>query len=245
MDESEFRLHAQLEDTHWWFCARREIIIDLFQRYLPGGKERHLVEIGCGTGGNLKALADYYNVSGVDMSAEAIRFASGRVSVPVVCGDFRSVLAGSWQNVDGILLADVLEHIEDDRNFLTDIVANLRPGAIVVITVPAFQFLWSRHDLVLGHVRRYRLDGLRALWSPLPVREHFASYFNSILFPIIALVRLIMGDGKEGKDDGSSLKPVNPILNGLLYSLFRFEKTLLRRVRLPFGVSLVAVLEKK
>lgn len=245
MDESEFRLHAQLEDTHWWFCARREIIIDLFQRYLPGGKERHLVEIGCGTGGNLKALADYYNVSGIDMSAEAIRFASGRVSVPVVCGDFRTVLAGSWQNVDGVLLADVLEHIEDDKNFLADILENLRPGAIVVITVPAFQFLWSRHDLVLGHVRRYRLDGLRGLWSTLPVREHFASYFNFFLFPVVALVRLIMGEGREDKDAASSLKSVNPLLNSMLYRIFRSEASLLSRVKLPFGVSLAVVLEKR
>lgn len=244
MNDQEFKLHAELEETHWWFRARREIIVERFLRVLPQGRDRHVVEIGCGTGGNLQELTKYYRVMGVDMSPEAIRFASEKIEAPVVLGDFRDVLSNSWQDIDGVLLADVLEHVEDDRRFVEDLLAGLKPGAVIVITVPAFRFLWSSHDKALGHVRRYRKGGFRALWNGLPVKEEMISYFNSLLFPAIAMARLLMNDNAEKGKEESSLKPVNPVLNAFLLWVFRMERRILHWMRLPFGVSLIAVLRK-
>lgn len=244
MNDQEFKLHAELEDTHWWFRARREIIVERFLNILPKGRDRHVVEIGCGTGGNLKELGKYYRVTGVDMSPEAVRFASEKIDSPVVLGNFRDVLRDYWQDIDGVLLADVLEHVENDRCFVEDLLAGLKPGAVIVITVPAFQFLWSSHDQALGHVRRYRQDDFRALWRGLPVKEDMISYFNSLLFPAIAIARLLMNDSAEKGKEESSLKPVNPVLNTLLLWVFRMEKRILHWMRFPFGVSLIAVLRK-
>jgi len=244
MNDNEFKLHAELEDTHWWFRARREIIMDRFFRTVTPDAKKLVVEIGCGTGGNLKELSRYYRVMGVDLSPEAVKFASGRVTALVELGDFRDVLRSYWQQIDGVLLADVLEHVSDDRLFLEDILTALKPGTIVVITVPAFRFLWSRHDVALGHLRRYRQNDFCMLWKELPVRKHFCSYFNCLLFPPIALARMLMRDNTPQRQDKSSLKPVNKVLNAVLLAIFRMEKHILHRVRLPFGVSLIAVLEK-
>lgn len=240
MNENEFKLHAELEDTHWWFRARREIVIDRFLHLLEPNPKTHVVEIGCGTGGNLKELSRYYSVLGVDVSSVAVQYALGRVTGSVMSGDFREVLRQHWRMIDGALLADVLEHVDDDKAFLEDLIKALKPGAFLVITVPAFRFLWSRHDSVLGHRRRYQRSEFRLLWKQLPVKEHYCSHFNCLLFPLIAFAKLLARD----REMQSSLKPVNKILNMVLFGVFRAEKHILRRLRFPFGVSLIAVLEK-
>lgn len=244
MNDDEFKLHAELEDTHWWFRARREIIVDRFLRILPAGREQKIVEIGCGTGGNIRKLAEFYNVMGIDVSSQAIRYATKKIKAPVMFGDFKDILREHWTQIDGVLLADVLEHVNDDREFLGDIIAALKPGTLLVITVPALRFLWSRHDSALGHLRRYQKSDFRALWRGLPVREHFSSYFNALLFPLIALARLLMRRNKSQNPDKSSLGPVNTVLNEVLSGIFGMEKHILHWFRFPFGVSLIAVLEK-
>lgn len=243
MDISQFHLHARVEDRHWWFRARREIIFEQFRKYLPPATDRLVAEIGCGTGGNLKFLQDHYRVVGVDLSAEAVGYAAQRVAGPVCQGDFRTELAGRWPEVDGVLLADVLEHVPDDREFLRDLLDLLRPGGMVVLTVPAHPFLWSHHDLVLGHLRRYTAPTFRALWQGLPVEQLTFSPFNCLLFPIIALVRLV--GGGRGAVGQSDLQLPLPGVNWLLYRLFSLERLLLRGMPLPWGVSYLAVLRKR
>ena len=117
MDPSQFTLHAEIEDRHWWFRARREILFDQLRRHVAPFSEKLIVEIGCGTGGNLKFLQSYYNVLGVDTSPEAVGYAKDRLSCDVYLGDFRSVLKEKWTNIDAVILPDVLEHIEDDKLF--------------------------------------------------------------------------------------------------------------------------------
>jgi SAM-dependent methyltransferase len=242
MESSEFRLHALVEDEHWWFRARREIIRDRLRRLVPPGQGKTIVEIGCGTGGNLRFLEDGYRVLGVDMSPDAVTYARERVNGEVFLGDFREMLADRWLEIDAVLLPDLLEHVPDDRSLLTDCVKSLRPGAVVLITVPAHPFLWSRHDKVLGHLRRYTAADFRSLWKGLGVDETFVSPFNCLLFPLIALLRVI-GIGQESTE--SDLKLPSPLVNRLLYRIFAGEKTLMRLVPLPFGVSFLAVLRKK
>jgi SAM-dependent methyltransferase len=158
----------------------------------------------------------------------------------VFCGDFRTALDGRWGTFDAVLLADVLEHVDDDRGFLSDLVARLRPGAVLLITVPANPWLYGPHDVALGHRRRYALDDLRRLWAGLAVEERFTSSFNTVLLPAIAASRLIQKSG-TGRSD---LEETGGLTNALLYSLFNLESHVVARLPFPAGVSLAAVLRR-
>lgn len=241
MDIGQFSLHAAVEDRHWWFVARREIIFEILRRYVPRNHHKLVLEIGCGTGGNLRYLQGHYRVTGVDISPEAVSFARERLGCPVLEGDFREIYPETFADVDVVLLADVLEHIEDDRGFLSDILSRIRPGGIILLTVPAHDFLWSKHDVVLGHVRRYSRKQLMAVCEGLPVEIEYGTFFNSLLFPLIALYRYL----PEGKARVSNLSLPSSLLNRLLLSLFRIEKFLLKIGPLPLGVSFLTVLKKK
>lgn len=239
---SEFSLHAEIEDSHWWFAGRRAILFELLRGQIPPGQGHLLAEIGCGTGGNLKFLGAHYAVMGADLSEVALSYARQRVDCPLYFGDHVACFAPFWPEIDAVLLLDVLEHVADDRDFLRRIASSMRPGAILLLTVPANPLLWSQHDHILGHLRRYTRRGLRHLWQELPLKEHFLSPFNTLLFPPIAAYRSL-GFGKfaAGKSD---LSPVFPPLNRLLTALFAAERHWLRHAPLPFGCSLCAVLEK-
>jgi SAM-dependent methyltransferase len=242
MDPAQFDLHAKIEDTHWWFRARREIILSVIKRFVPVNQDKLLAEIGCGTGGNLKFFHDYYKVAGSDISSEAVKYASRRVGCNVFLGDFRDVFAAQLKNADAVILADVLEHIEDDAAFIKDVIDLVKQNAIILITVPAHMSLWSRHDVALGHRRRYSFKILRALWEGREAEEIYFSPFNSLLFPVIALLRLLKIAGS--KEASSDLFLPSPWINNLLYKIFIAERTLIRLFPLPFGISYLAVLRK-
>lgn len=241
MDISQFDLQAEIEDRHWWFKARREIILSVLKKYIPVHKNKLVVEIGCGTGGNLKFFKNYYKMIGVDISPDAVKYARQRADCEVLLGDFRDQLAGLWQVIDAVILPDVLEHVDDDYLFLSDIIKSLKRNSIVLITVPAHNFLWSQHDIVLGHKRRYSAKNLHSLWKGLEVEKLFFSSFNSLLFPVIALYRIV----KRNKHYHckSDLSMPSAWLNHLLYILFSSERFILNAFPFPFGLSYIAVLK--
>lgn len=243
MDISQFELHAKVEDVHWWFKARRELMLGVLQRYVPAHHNRLVAEIGCGTGGNLKFLQRYYRVVGVDISPEAVKYTTGRTNCPVFLGDFRKRLSVMWGDIDAVILADVLEHIDDDDGFLSDIIKSLKPGAVILLTVPAHMFMWSRHDVILGHRRRYSAGNLRYLWKGLDVEEVFFTPFVCILSPAIAVYRLYRRNGSD--THGSDLRMPPLWLNSMLYRIFSVESCLTGLLPLPFGLSYLSVLRKK
>ncbi len=241
MDISQFALHAAMEDRHWWFVGRREIVFEVLCRYVPPREGKHLLEIGCGTGGNLRFLRNHYHLTGLDSAGEAVRHARERVECPILEGDFRLLFPERFAGVDVVLLADVLEHVADDERFLRDILERLSPGGVLLLTVPAHDFLWSNHDLVLGHLRRYSRRQLLSLVERLPVEMVYRTCFNFFLLPLITLYRVL----PQGKVRGSDLTLPWAPLNRLLCLLLRSEKLLLRWLPLPWGVSHLMVLIKK
>lgn len=248
MQAEEFSLHAEIEDEHWWFRARRNIIVSLLKRF-SSEKPRHVVEIGCGTGGNLRKIHHYVDkVTGVDVSEDAVAYARDRVPGEVYAGDFRSVLKDKWQDIDVVLIADVLEHVEDASGFLDDIISSMKPGGLIIITVPAHQILWSHHDVVLGHHRRYEQAQLKALWKGRPVRQLYFSPFNFVLSPLVFMLRLLSLSGKESQNRDlktSDLKKHSAPVNSLLYFLFNLESKWLQYFPLPWGCSYAAVIKKE
>lgn len=242
MHPAEFAAHAALEDTHWWFRARRNIIDAVLERSAPQQRQ-HLLEIGCGTGGNLRFLANRFAaVTGVDASEDAVRYARERASGEILQGDFRVVLAGRWSAFDVILMADVLEHVEDDRAFLRDVVTNMQRGATLLITVPAHPWLWSSHDTALEHHRRYSAAALNALFADLPLTPLYRSQFNLLLLPLVLLARALPTPARTTTE--TDLKKHSFLSNALLYSIFNLETQCIRHVPLPLGCSHLVALRK-
>ncbi|HET7042294.1 MAG TPA: class I SAM-dependent methyltransferase, partial [Gemmatimonadales bacterium] len=136
MRAEHWRLNAEVEERHWWFVGRRRIMGALVRRLAEPGAGHVVVDVGCGTGGNIGSLADEYGCVGVDPSPEAIELAAGRwPGVRFVCGEAPEALGGAESEAGVVLLMDVLEHVPDDFDLLSRLVAVLRPGAHLLITV--------------------------------------------------------------------------------------------------------------
>jgi SAM-dependent methyltransferase len=234
----------EIEQRHWWFQARRHIVRSLIDRYSdnPAKRRLSLCDLGCGTGGNLAALADEHDVVGVEYSPQALEYARRRLGDRVWSGSLPDDVDLPAESFDVVLLTDVLEHIQDDAGSAQTAFGLLRPGGIVVATVPAYQWLYSEHDARHHHFRRYGKRQFRELWSDADVL--LLSHYNALLFPPAAAVRLAnRWLPKRVASHGLDVPPgpINRILNGVLSS----ESMLLGRVPLPFGLSLVAVVRKR
>lgn len=241
MNHTEFDLHARLEDHHWWFRARREIVLAMLRRQLPPSPSKFVVEIGCGTGGNLRLLSQHYSTMGVEIDPYAARLAAQRAGCEIRCGDLSTIRQFTDRTLDAVLMLDVLEHVQDDKSLLLQSLALLPVGGLLIVTVPADSRLWSQHDIALGHFRRYSLESLSALWQQQPVDLLSLSFFNSLLYPLVRLARALPARQEAGASD---LKAAHPLVNSLLYRIFVTERHLLPLVSLPWGCSLIAILRK-
>lgn len=243
MEKELYAEMAELEETHWWFRARHAVILDIMRRYCP--RAGTLLDIGLGTGLNASAFSRAgYRVTGVEPSPEAVAFAQAKApDIAVIESAFPSP-AIPRESFDIVTLLDVLEHFSDDGEALRAVARALRPGGMVVITVPAFAFLWTKHDETAHHFRRYRRGELMRKLRESGLTPEFVSYYNFFLFPPIAGLRLIFRlFGKRSEESDFSRTP--KVLNGLLRRLFASERYLLRMGRLPWGVSLIAVATKR
>ncbi len=245
MEAELYRQMRDLEDRHWWFMGRRVIVASLLRR--SGlAKNARMLDLGCGTGGNLAMLSEFGQVVGAELDEHAAQLASDRGLAPIVRGKLPHGLpldAGVFQCVT---LLDVLEHIEDDRATLEAVHRVLAPAGQLLITVPAFPFLWGEHDVAHHHQRRYRAKGLRQLLEATGYEITRLSYYNTWLFPVVAAVRLLrrcFPGGEASGNAGAELSMPPAAVNTLLATLFASERYLLR-AGLPFGVSLVVLAKK-
>jgi len=252
MDPSLYHAFYEIEDRHWWFVGRRAIVASLLAAALPpnnAGKddrhsERRILDVGCGTGGMLPVLSRFGRVTGIDSEPLALEYCRKRGITDVHLQE--SFTAA--EAFDVVTLFDVLEHVPDEAGFLEHVLKFLKPGGLFMVTVPAFQFLWSRHDDLNRHQRRYTRGRLLQVLEKAGLSIERASYFNMFLFPAAALVRLAGGRGKETTDGGPDdvLKQLRiGGSNGFLAGVFGSERHLLRHVGLPFGVSLYAIGRKR
>ena len=252
MQREQFELHAAIERHHWWFCGRRAIVADLVADLLVDApRDAVVLDVGCGTGANVAELAGRFACQGMDTAADAIALAREHFpGVPFHHGDVLDRTLPLPEGLHLVLLMDVLEHIEDDRAFLAGLVERLPPGAAILLTVPANPALWSRHDEVFGHHRRYTALDLPAVWAPLPVRVELLSHYCTTLYPAVWAVRTAQKPfgGAFGEGETDFRMPPAPI-NAVLRRLFAHERHRLRRMAdgarpFPFGSSLLAVLRK-
>jgi len=254
MQTEQLQLHSRMEETHWWFTGRRKIIRRLVQQVLPPSAGGTLVDIGCGTGGNLAAFAGEYNCLGWDPSEEAIRLARRRFpGKQFLSGSLPETLASLPAPPDLILLLDVLEHIREDASFFSEIAGVVRPGGYLLITVPAGMELWSPHDVTFGHFRRYNRPELERLWEKESLSPLLFSHYNARLYPVVRCVRFwtrhrgqTLGEGQS--DFQVPPAPINRLLEGVLSSEADELVRCLRGDRrrgFSQGVSLIALLQKQ
>jgi SAM-dependent methyltransferase len=238
-----YQLMRALEEEHWWFVARREILAALLSTVdIPA--QADILEVGCGTGGNIDMLLRFGNLVCVEQDEFAAQLARERNCVSVLSGKLPDDLPQLNTSFDLVTLFDVIEHVDEDRQSLVTLSSILNPGGRIIVTVPAFNFLWSQHDDENNHKRRYRKRDLRKLADETGLSLDYISYFNFWLFSPVAAVRLLR-KVIPYNESWQDMRQPGVTTNWLLKNILASERYFAGRISLPFGISLMAVFSRK
>ena len=238
MERIVYQQMAELDERHWWYRARRDILAELIRREARLPANAQILEIGCGTGHNLGMLSGFGHVDGLELDDEARALSEKRLGRTVMSAPLPELAGVPDRHYDLIGAFDVIEHIDDDHAAISSIATKLNRGGKFMMTVPAHQWMWTAHDVVNHHKRRYSKRALRSLIEGSPLKLDRLGYFNSLLFPLAVAERTV--SKLRGKDDADVKLPPAP-LNVALEKVFAAERYLVGRLPLPPGLSLFAV----
>ena len=229
---------AELDELHWWYRARRQVLAALIRRTMTLPATARILEVGCGTGHNIQMLEQFGKVDGIEIDPEARTFAEKRLGRKISSAALPELPEIKRGHYDLVAALDVVEHIDDDRAAIDGLASCLKPGGKLLVTVPAHQWMWSAHDELNHHKRRYSKRQLSELIHGSPLKLDSIGYFNSFLFPLAVGARLAARmTGRGGGDDSLPPKPVNYAFE----RAFAAERRLIGKVPLPPGLSLFAV----
>jgi SAM-dependent methyltransferase len=250
MDKNYYKEYYHLEREHWWFRARGEILLSHLRRVFRGQANIRILNIGAATGRSSELLMQLGDVTSIEFDKDCYEFSRDVVQIPIVQG---SILDLEFPDnfFDLVCAFDVIEHVEDDVLAVAEMRRVCKKGGILCVTVPAYMFLWSEHDVVNHHFRRYTSTILRGLFEEKD-EAVFHSYFNFwLFFPIAAfrlLAKILPLKKKQTSEETASDFSVGKggFLNALFYRIFMSENAFLRRfISLPVGVSLLSSWRKK
>lgn len=240
MQSHHYPILYHVEETHWWYLGRRRIIQSLVEKISPTLNTPHprILDVGCGTGANLKMLAQYGRAEGVDISPQAVDFCHERGLNSVQLGAIEDLPYES-RSFELVTALDVVEHLDDDVAGLREMRRVLRPNGRLLLFVPAFMFLWGVQDDVSNHRRRYTLPGLLKAVEAAGFAVEWSSYANVSFFLPVLVVRSVMRwfGLRADTEYGINIS----LLNGPFSSLFAAERFIFKRGRIPFGVSAVCI----
>lgn len=238
MDRIVFDRMAEFDNSHWWYQGRRRILETVISDHLKLPPQAQILEVGCGTGHNLSMLSQHGRVDALEIDDTARDIASQRLGRPVGNSPLPELPGVERDHYEMIGLFDVLEHIEDDVGALKEIGQCLSHGGKLLLTVPAFPWMWTAHDEIHHHHRRYSKATLQKAIEQAGLKVEMLSWFNSILFPIAAISRIWNKiSRKADSDDGQP----GPLVNAVLRNLFAIERHLVGRLPMPPGVSLMVI----
>jgi SAM-dependent methyltransferase len=246
MDPALAREYEAYEERHWWSSARRDILHSMLNEYVPGAKEGkgRWLDIGCGTGVILRAYPGFAEKIGVESDPATVDRARQK-------GVDARLISTPWDlsplgQFDCITLFDVLEHIEHEQPAIAAVRSALKDNGTLLLTVPAIKSLWSDHDLLAHHYRRYRRPDLLRLFPDDQWQVLKLSYFSTLLFPLIFAIRQFKNLSRRlrPRPPQHDLKFGPPMIDGTLERLFRLEKHWLKRANFPIGSSLLLILRK-
>jgi len=247
MESSFYREHFDSEDRGWWHVGRRRVLRRVLRRALRDagrdGDGVELLDVGCGTGGTTAFLAGDRSVTGCDVAVEALAY-SGRRGIARLVRASAEALPFLGASFDVALVLDVLEHHADDLAVAREVRRVLRPGGVLLATVPAFDCLWGPHDVLVHHERRYRLSQLETVLEAAGFAIRRATYFNALLSPAVLAVQTLRRVLRRGRpaEPASDLPDRMPrAVNALLREIFAAESAWLAFGSLPFGVSALVV----
>jgi SAM-dependent methyltransferase len=240
MEHQIYRLLYEVENEHWWFATRKRIILRYLDARLPLPPTARVLDVGCGTGAILESLSKRYLAFGTDVASQAIDFCRARGLTRLYLGTLEDYPAS--EPFDLITMLDMVEHVDNDEGLLHAGHRLLREGGHLLITVPAFPSLWSVHDEVLHHKRRYTRTSLRRLVLHSGFVVEHLTFLNFFLLPVAWLKRT--GARVTGSPNVNDLEIPSPFLNAVLRSVFGLERYFLPYMSLPVGLSLLCLARK-
>jgi SAM-dependent methyltransferase len=240
MERAAYDRMRVLETAHWWFLGRRHVLTKLLAGLSLPPRAR-ILEAGCGVGGNIEMLAGFGKVAAFEPDEPSREYVGARTGVTPVEGFLPDRVPYKKGSFDAVCAFDVVEHVDDDAGAVAALSELVAPGGYLIVTVPAYQWMWSRHDEVHHHKRRYSRAGLMKVITAGGLTPVKASYFNAVLFPLAAAVRLAKKLARIDSDD-DRMPPA--FLNGLLRRLFSLESGWLARHDLPFGLSIIVIAQR-
>jgi SAM-dependent methyltransferase len=240
------------EDKHWWFATRTRAILVYLDRFVGPGRGRRVLDVGCGAGNMMHHLAHYGSVVGVDNNPKPLEVARLR-GLDVRQGSGDGLPFGDAE-FDLVSLLDTVEHVPAEGQVFSECSRVLRRGGKLLVTAPAFMFLWSKNDVINMHERRYTVPELRSKLDARGFDVLRISYNNFFIFPLAALLILLRRGRAEPElasphfDEEAyqvEMEPASPAVNALLTAVGKLEVALLRRFALPLGTSIIAIAEKR
>lgn len=253
MQHDYYKEYYDLERQHWWFVAREKIISNYIKKLITSknlsNQDLKILNVGCGPGRSSQYLSKFGHVVSIEYDKYCCEFASEKTGLEIINGSITE-LPFDDNSFDLVCAFDVIEHVEDDQLAVQEMKRVAKENGVLFITVPAFMSLWSHHDVINHHFRRYKLNQVKNLFSEgNNGKMIFSSYFNFFLFPPIYIFRRLSNLLKSGKNrsgSGSDFEAFKPgILNAVLQKIMFFEsKFINRNITLPFGVSILYTWKK-
>ena len=248
MDKTYYHEYYKLEREHWWFVVRGRILLEHILPYTKA-PDLSILNVGAATGRTSELLSDLGEVTSIEYDDDCRNFANALTGLGIKKG---TILDLELEDNSFHLSCafDVIEHVENDKKAVAELVRVTKTNGLIFITVPAFQFLWSEHDIVNHHFRRYTRSKLKQILPSEEISLVHKTYFNSLLFFPIAIFRVLSRlvparFYRKGSGADNTLVANDSFVNKLMFRVFETERKLLRKVKFPFGVSLMVILRKK